>query len=127
MTQYLNINTALLRAKERCQGKATSADDPWLREMLNMSAGTVGGVAHYRPYYCAAKLLEQKQSAQTISEADGAKFTGLALPIASLFDLQSAYDKANGVQVPAGFEAVTTGSNILPRLRSRSVSYSLRP
>lgn len=127
MAQYLSINSALVRAKERCQGKATSADDPWLREMLNMSAGKVGEVPHYRPYYCAAKLLEQKQSAQTISEADGAKFTGLAKPIASLLNLQSAYDQANGVEVPAGFEAVTTSSNALPRLRSRSVSYSLRP
>jgi hypothetical protein len=120
MTQYLDIDDALARAKERSQGQATSADDEWLEELLSMSAGkTLANVTHYRPYYCAAKLLEQKQSAQLLSEADGAKFTGLAKPIDSLLALQAAYDSANALVIPLGFEA------LLPepaRLRSRAIA-----
>jgi hypothetical protein len=122
MTTYLDIDDALARAKERSQGQATTADDEWLEELLGMSAGATAAVppvTHYRPYYCAAKLLEQKQSAQLLSEADGAKFTGLAKPIASLLALQAAYDSANALVIPLGFEA------LLPepaRLRSRAIA-----
>lgn len=126
MKTYTDLADALARAKERCQGKATTADDAWLTELLQMSAGTSEGVTHYRPYLAAARLLEQKQSAQTVAEADGAKFTGLAKPIASLLQLQYAYDLANGLEIPAGFEAVQVvqGGG---RLRSRSIGSQLRP
>lgn len=121
MTQYLDLDAALDRAKERTQRQATTADDDWLTELLQMSAGVAGGVTHYRPYYCAAKLLEQKLASQTISEADGAKFTGLAKPIASLLGLQAAYDSSNGLTVPVGFEA--SPANQGPqRLRSRTLA-----
>lgn len=124
MTQFLTLPAALARAKERCQGKATAADDGFLSELLEMSAGTVAGVTHFRPYYVSARFLEQKQSAQSISEADGAKFTGLAKPIASLMQVQAAYDSAYALEIPPGFEAVQEGPQ---RLRSRSVNYQLRP
>ncbi|MEM9486499.1 MAG: hypothetical protein AAGA83_22720, partial [Cyanobacteria bacterium P01_F01_bin.116] len=79
MTTYLDKIAALARAKER--SGATDVDNEYLNELLDMSAGTVNEVTHYRPFYCAAKWIEQNQSAQTISEASGAKFTGLQKPI----------------------------------------------
>lgn len=120
MTQYLDLDAALDRAKERSQGQATTADDDWLTELLTMSAGVdAEAVTHYRPYYCAANLLQQKLSAQLLTEADGAKFTGYALPIASLLALQSAYDSANALVIPLGFEAATPGP---VRLRGRAIA-----
>lgn len=120
MAQFLDLDEALDRAKERTQGQATTADDDWLTELLEMSAALdPDEVTHFRPYFAAAKLLEQKLSAQLVESADGATFTGLATPIASLLLLQAGYDSANGLAVPPGFEAVPPG---LQRLRSRAIA-----
>jgi hypothetical protein len=122
---YTTLPAALARAIERTQGQATSADAPWLTELLTLSAALApDGVLHLRPYYVAARFLEQKLSQQTISAADGAVFTGLAKPIASLFALQHAYDQAQGLAVPPGFEAVQPEP---ARLRSRSILRLARP
>jgi hypothetical protein len=105
VSTYLALAPALARAKER--SGAIAADDAYLTELLEMSAGhSITGVKHYRPFLVAARWLEQNRPAQTVSEADGAKFTGLAKPIASLLGLQQAYDNANELLVPAGFEAI---------------------
>jgi hypothetical protein len=114
---YTDLTASLDRAIERTQGQATLADEEWLTEMLTLSAGTVESTTHYRPYYVAAKLLEQKLAAQTLSEADGAVFTGLATPIASLLNLQASYDSAMALTVPAGFEAIPP----VQKLRSRAI------
>ena len=106
MSTYTDLAGALARTKER--SGASGADDALLTELLNMSAGTAAdSTTHYRPFYVAATWMEQNQSAQQLLEADGAKFTGLAKPIASLLRLQAAYDRANGLTIPEGFEAVT--------------------
>ena len=101
---FLTLQPALDRARERSQ--ASSSDDAYLTELLELSAGKAEAVTHYRPYYVAAKFLEQNLARQLISAADGATFTLLKKPIESLLDLQSAYDRAQGLSVPAGFEAV---------------------
>lgn len=110
---YTNLAAALARAKER--SGATSADDAYLTELLQLSAGAdATGATHYRCFYVAAKWLEQNRAQQTLSEAKGGtKFTGLAKPIASLMQLQMAYDTAQGLTIPKGMEAVQLG---LPRL-----------
>lgn len=83
-----------------------AADDDFLNNLLGVSAGTnPQGVTVFRVYYVAAKFLQQLRSQHTISEGDGAKFTGLAVPIASLLDLQMGEDAALGLIVPPGFEA----------------------
>lgn len=103
--QYTTLADALLRAKER--SGATEVDDIFLTELLVFSAGKApDGVNHYRPFLVAARWLEQNRAQQAISEAEGAKFTGLATPIASLLQLQLAYDRANELTVPQGFEAI---------------------
>ena len=132
MATYTLITKALDRAKER--SGASTADDAYLTELLTMSAGVdAETITHYRPFYVAAKWIEQNQDAQTLTEADGAKFTGLAKPIESLLALQSAYDSANKLTVPKGFEAAALdcvkcdGVATRTRRGTRSFTPSLRP
>jgi hypothetical protein len=89
---YTSLDSALARAKERSQAKAT--DEDYLRELLMISFGTHRRTNDivYRPFYVAAKYLEQSRRDQTLVEADGAKFTGQKIPIKSLLDLQQALD-----------------------------------
>lgn len=103
--QYLVLATALARSKER--SGAADTDDEFLTEVLEMSAGTDSlQVTHYRPFYTAAKWIEQNQPTHLLAKADGATFTGLMKPIDSLLQMQRAYDLANGLDIPDGFEAV---------------------
>jgi hypothetical protein len=98
---YTDLNEALDRAVERSAAKAS--DRPYLQELLSMSYGTSpDGQIVYRPFYVAARFLQQSRRDQTVKEGDGVKFTGQAIPIASLLDLQSSLDQALAVQ--AGFE-----------------------
>lgn len=118
MKQYLDLDEALDRAKER--SGATVVDDDYLTELLEMSAGIdPANQTHYRIFFVAAKWLEQNRPQQTLAVAEGVTFTGLAKPIASLLALQAAYDSANALVVPLGFEAVTPGPQ---RLRSRAIA-----
>lgn len=104
---YTNLVDALARAKER--SGATTADDAYLTELLTLSSGKdASQVVHYRPFYCAAKWLEQNRGQQLLKKAkDGIEFTGLAKPIESLLALQAAYDSGQGLTVPVGFEAAS--------------------
>ncbi len=98
---YTDLNEALDRAVERSAAKA--GDRPYLQELLTMSYGTsTEGQIVYRPFYAAARFLQQSRRDQNIKEADGAKFTGMAMPIASLLDLQASLDQTLTVQ--PGFE-----------------------
>lgn len=116
---YTELSAALTRAKER--SGATEADDEYLAELLELSAGTApDGVTHYRPFVCAARWIEQNASAQTLLEAEGVKFTGLAKPIESLLQMQAAYDQALQLTVPPGFEVV----QVAPASRHSTRSHS---
>ena len=110
---YLVKADSLLRAKERANNPGSTAD-AFLNELLDMSAGAVGGVIHYRPMYCAAMFLQQDSSIQTLAKADGVEFTGLVTKISSLFGLQAAYDAQYQLVVPAGFE-------VLPPTKARQI------
>jgi len=82
-------------------------DDDFLNRLLTASAGINSqSQTVYRVYYAAAKFLEQIRSQHTISSADGAVFTGLVTPIASLLTLQLSEDLALGLIIPPGFESV---------------------
>ncbi|MEO0988152.1 MAG: hypothetical protein AAFY20_21830 [Cyanobacteria bacterium J06639_14] len=128
---YTDLAAALARAKER--SGATATDDEYLTELLGMSAGTdSASTLHYRPFFVAAKWLEQNQTQQTISKADGAEFTGLAKPIESLLALQASYDAANDLTIPDGFEAASldcvkcSGAGSIRR-GTRSLTPTVRP
>jgi hypothetical protein len=103
---YTDLGAALDRAKERCQ-RETAANDEYLEELLVMSAGTVAGSTHYRPFWVAARFIAQDPDIRDISEASGeAKFT-LAQPrIDELMASQAAYDAAYGLTVPPGMQAI---------------------
>jgi hypothetical protein len=109
--------------------------DPHLENQLLISAGkNPSNTTIYRPYYVAAKFLEQLRSQQVLSQAeDGVKFTGLAKPIESLLALQAALDLSLGLTVPAGFEVVLPqcvtcdSPTTTTRYRTRSHRPTLRP
>lgn len=125
---YLELAASLARAKERANARASA--DAYMTELLELSAGTdAQNITHYRPFYVAAKWLEQNRQDQTFTEADGAKFTGQAKPIESLLGLQFAYDTANGLTIPPGFEAgSSSGSGSTSNRRiPRSYSATFRP
>lgn len=106
---YLDQAIALSAMKNlpATRGRTTAADDQFLNSLLVDSAGLLlPDTTVYRIYFVAAKFLEQPGSIHVISNAaNGVKFTGLAVPIASLFDLQRREDLALGLIIPPGFEA----------------------
>ncbi|MBE9178602.1 hypothetical protein IQ268_08525 [Oculatella sp. LEGE 06141] len=104
MVGYGDIQIALKRARERAA--ASTADDLYLTELLEMSSGIrlADNGIEYRPFYVAARFLQQSRRDQTIKEADDVKFTGQVVPIASLLELQRSLD--NALIVPEGFEAI---------------------
>jgi hypothetical protein len=126
---YTDLAAALNRVKER--SGATAQDDSYLTELLTASAGkNAANETIYRPYFCAAKWIEQNRAAQTLKEADGVKFTGLTTVISSLFVLQDGFDKAFALTVPAGFEAQQTEEQTTTttiRRVPRSHTPNLRP
>lgn len=102
MTLYASFPEALNRAKERSAAKAS--DTLWLTELLQLSVGihrSTGEVV-FRPFYVAAKYLEQSRRDQTLKEADGAKFTNQVTPIESLLDLQRSLDA--DLIIPVNFQ-----------------------
>ena len=102
---YLLLNEALARARERCQADPTA--NTYLTELLNMSAGTVGGMTHYRPFWVAARYLSQNPDIRDLSRAEGEAVFTLAQPrIDDLLKMQLAYDSAYGLSVPSGMAAI---------------------
>jgi hypothetical protein len=90
---YRELAVALARAKERAAAK--TSDEAYLTELLQLTYGTDKQTGHvvYRPFYVAAKFLEQSRRDQTLKKADGAEFTNQATPIQSLLDTQYALDQ----------------------------------
>lgn len=108
---FSDYDEAFKRAKERSM--LPDGQDAALEDLLLLSAGTARGdpnLTVYRPYYCAAKMLDQSLREQRFKEADGAKFTGQAVPIASLYDLQRSLDYS--LLVPDGFEVPGNSASI---------------
>lgn len=101
--------------------------DAYLNNQLDITAGTKDSITYYRPYYVAAKFLEQLRSQQAIAEADGAKFTLLEKPIASLLALQASLDESLGLSVPPGFEAIALSMTQPLRFSTRSYPSQSRP
>ncbi|HEY9648632.1 MAG TPA: hypothetical protein V6C88_19785 [Chroococcidiopsis sp.] len=91
-------------------GLIGSQFDAYLTRRLTASAGKLpSGATEYRPFYVAAKFLEQYRPQQTLVKGDGAEFTGLKKPIESLLGEQAAIDQALGLTIPAGYEAILPG------------------
>lgn len=126
---YITLSAALAALKNlpAVRDLPVTADDDFLSSLLGLSAGVnSSGLTVYRIYYVAAKYLQQVRSQHILSEGDGAKFTGLAVPIASLFDLQSSEDFALGLIVSPGFEVVL-GSVSNRLFSTRSIQVRAQP
>ena len=84
----------------------TDDDTFFINSMLDVSIGkTANGIVVYRPFYVAAKELEQR-FANNLAEADGVKFLQYEKQIASLLALQVGFDLAEGLIIPPSFSAV---------------------
>jgi hypothetical protein len=107
MPLYTDLDQAVTRAKERSAAQAK--DEAYIRELLQISHGihkTTQEIV-FRPFYVAAKFLEQSRRDQTLKKADKAEFTGQALPIESLLGLQRALDA--DLDVPPSFAIANDG------------------
>lgn len=122
-------------------------DSQFLNDLLTASAGRVpaagairneevfaGGALVYRHYFVAARYLETLRSQHILESGQGAKFTGLRVPIASLMSLQLADDLSLGLEVPLGYEAEVAiaeagggGATIKPFIASRSSRSRILP
>lgn len=124
---YPTIQAALAEVKTNpaTAGLVTAEYDGYLTNLLTLSAGVMPtGETEYRPFYVAARLLEQLRSGQTLLSADGVVFTGLIKPIASLFAQQGAIDQALSLIVPPGFDVPLPTHR---RYFTRSFSTQTRP
>lgn len=99
----LDLQNAIAIATQK--SGSTEAREDELLIMLENSAGSLGGQPYYRPWYVAAKALEQDLDAQSIESADDVKFTGQRVPIRSLLEWQAAIDSSSGAVVPEAFSA----------------------
>jgi hypothetical protein len=137
MVDYAVQTECLAEVKQNpaVRGLITAAEyDAHLTNQLTITAGKKpDSTTIYRPYYVAAKFLEQLRSQQLLSKAeDGVTFTGLAKPIESLLAMQAALDQSLELTVPPGFEAVlpqcvTCEPSTTTRHRTRSHRPTLRP
>lgn len=102
MLLYTDLDKSLERAKERAA--AGAEDSAYLTELLLMSAGIHAetGQTVYRPFYVAAKYLEQSRRDQSFKSGDGSEFTGQKVPIQSLLDMQASLDA--GLTIPRAFQ-----------------------
>jgi hypothetical protein len=82
-------------------------DIEFISDLLELSAGIdPSGAIVYRYYYVAARRLQTNLEIQALSKAeDGVTFTGQAIPIETLLNLQLAIDLSIPLIVPQGFSA----------------------
>lgn len=81
-------------------------DSFFIDSMLDISIGkTIDEIVVYRPFYVAAKELEQRFT-NNLQEADGVKFLQYEKQIASLLALQVSLDLADSLTITDSFSAV---------------------
>lgn len=104
---YLIKAEALTRARERAANAGQDAE-PFMGEFLDLAARKdLTGIIHFPVFLCAAVWLEQSPQFQLLLKAeDGVEFAQMKVAIASLRNLQAAYDAANGLIIPPGMEAL---------------------
>lgn len=110
MALFLDLDNAIAVAADKGFVDALAREDDLALMLQSSAAITSSGVKSYRPHYVAAKVIEQSFEYQSLTEADGAKFTGLVRTIASLLGWQTSEDAANAALadpaiVPPSFSA----------------------
>ena len=110
---YLNMADAIARVKERVASESKN-DDSYIEELLDTSYGlhkTTGELC-YRPFWVAAKILEQSLDRQELESDDSTKFTGFKIPIKSLLELQANLDMELDVRPGFGFRGSINSGNL---------------
>ena len=92
------------------ESKLESDREDKILRILDYSAGSKSdGTLCYRPWYAAAKALDEDLDTQALVKADGAQFTGQIRPIRSLYNAQHSIDLVDGARhgivVPPEFSA----------------------
>ena len=102
--KYLSIDASLEIAKNRAEVTDITKEE----SLLNLLEDTAGRSADglktvYRPYFAAARYLEQDHQTQKLSEAGDVKFTNLVTVVASLYAQQAGLDGSYGLLIPDAF------------------------
>ena len=86
-----------------------------LETLIEVTAGTKDGMPYGRPYYVAALLLGRQAHDDVLTKAKGGvTFGDPERTIKGWLSLQASLDRALGLTVPAGFEAVVEIVNQSP-------------
>lgn len=123
MMLYSILDDAVTRVKDRASLQPKD-DESYIIELLEISYGLHKQTREliYRPFWVAAKILQQSPLHQTLKSDDSTEFTGQAVPIQSLLDLQSNLDV--DLDVRPGFGILGNGrssSDILREGRDRAL------
>lgn len=89
-------------------------DDDFLELELEKSAATLGSQKAYRWQFVSARFLQIHPQVQTLNSAEGAQFTKLEIPIATLLGLQLAEDTllvSLGWKIPSGYQISSNEAN----------------
>lgn len=76
-----------------------------IEQGLSDSAGLLGDVPVYRPYYVAATQIQRNRSDQALKQAEGVTFTNLEVMIRSLLLEQRAIDLRLDLEIAPGYSA----------------------
>lgn len=121
---YSVLEDAISRVKSRAITPEEENDDGYIVELLQMSYGLHKQTKEliYRPFWVAAKILQQSPFHQTLKKDDSTEFTGQGVPIRSLLDLQANLDIELDVRPGFGVEGRSGVSrDILKENRDRAL------
>lgn len=121
---YSVLEDAISRVKSRAITPEEENDEGYIVELLQMSYGLHKQTKEliYRPFWVAAKILQQSPFHQSLKKDDATEFTGQGVPIRSLLDLQANLDVELDVRPGFGVESRGGGSKeILKEKRDRAL------
>ncbi len=128
------IAMELIKNLAPVRGIPVFADEEFLDLELDKSAATLSNQKAYRWQFVAARFLQIHPQIQTLDSAEGAQFTKLQTPIATLLGLQLAEDTALlglGWSISAGYQIsdseVNQGAIASNRKPVNSVAVRSRP
>lgn len=100
---FTDKTVTLERAKQLSDQPDVGPKDDYVDELLVQSAGTLGALTIYRPYWTAAMTLHT--TTFRVEKAPEADFRPVIEQIKALLRLQWAADTTLGTKVPPGYEA----------------------
>ena len=121
---YSVLEDAISRVKSRAITPEEEKDEDYIVELLQMSYGLHKQTKEliYRPFWVAAKILQQSPFHQTLKKDDATEFSGQVVPIRSLLDLQANLDIDLDVRPGFGIDGHSgLSKDILREARDRAM------